>query len=224
VSKKQGSRETEDNMVRRKVVVGLLLVLVMVLVGCGGSQTDTTTTGSDAAQPAAGQQFDVGDMPLTARLPMGTLMLEQTEYAVTPEQAQELLPLWQMVKALQESGTASQAESDAVLNQIQEAMTPEQLAAIEDMDPEEMRTLMQDLGMGRRADDAEDDDSDRGGGPPDMGGGGMMPPGGGEMGGMPFGGEGAEGTPAAGQGTMGGFGTAFLEQVIELLEARASEA
>jgi hypothetical protein len=210
-------------MLRRKVVEGLVLVLVLVLVACGGSQTDTTTSGAEAAQPAADQQFDVGEMPLSARLPMGTLMLEQTEYAVTPVQAQELLPLWQMLRALQESGTASQAESDAVLKQIQEAMTPEQLTAIEEMDPEDMRTLMQDLGMGRRTDDTESSSSDRGGGPPDMGGG-MMPPGGGEMGGMPFGGGEAQGTPGAGQGTMGGFGTAFIEQVIELLETRAAEA
>jgi hypothetical protein len=215
----------------RTVVIGLMLVLVMVLVACGGSsQADTTAAGTDAAQPTAGAQFDVREMPLSARLPMGTLMLEGTEYAVTPEQAKELLPLWQMVRALQESGTASQAESDAVLKQIQDAMTPEQLAAIEEMDPEDMRTLMQDLGMGRQPDDSEDDDAGRGGGPPDMGGG-MMPPGGGEMpmgggemGGMPFGGGEAEGTPRAGQGMMGGFGTAFIEQVIELLEARAAEA
>ncbi len=206
----------------RKVVVGLMLVLVMVLVACGGTQTEATTAGSGTPQAAGGRQFDFGEMPLASRLPMGTLMLEETEYAVTPEQAQGLLPLWQMVRALQESGTASQAESDAVLKQIQEAMTPEQLAAIEGMDPEDMRTLMQDLGMGRRTDDTEDDDSDRGFGPPDMGAG-MMPPGGGDMGGMPFGGGQAQGTPVAGQGMMGGLGTAFIEQVIELLEARAAE-
>jgi hypothetical protein len=213
-------------MVRRAMVIGLVVVLAVILVACGGTQAETTTAGSQATQPTGGQQFDIGQMPLSARLPMGTLMLEQTEYAVTPQQAQELLPLWQMVRALQESGTASQVESDAVLKQIQDAMTPEQLTAIEEMDPEDMRTLMQDLGMGRRADDTEDDDSDWRGGPRDMGGG-MMPPGGGEMGGMPggpMGGGEAQGTPGAGQGMMGGFGTAFIEQVIELLEARAAEA
>jgi hypothetical protein len=197
-------------MVRRTMVIGLVVVLAVILVACGGSQTEATTAGSGTPQAAGGRQFDFSEMPLASRL---------------PEQAQELLPLWQMLRALQESGTASQAESDAVLKQIQEAMTPEQLAAIEDMDPEEMRTLMQDLGMGQRTDDTESSTSDRGGGPPDMGGGAAIM-GGGEMpmGGMPFGGGQAQGTPAAGQGTMGGFGTAFIEQVIELLEARAAEA
>jgi hypothetical protein len=213
----------EESMVRKSLVVGLTMVLVLVLVACGGSQATTSAAVGDAAQSAAGRQFDVGDMPLSSLLPVGTLMLEETEYAVTPEQAQELLPLWQMVRALEESGTASEMESEAVLKQIQETMTAEQLAAIEEMDQEDMAGLMQDIGMRQQARESADDDDDRGGFP--MGGGGMPM---GDMGGMPGGpmggGEEAQGSPGAGQGMMGGFGTAFVDQVIELLEARAAEA
>jgi len=49
------------------------------------------------------------------------------------EQAQESLPLWQMLQALQGSNTASQAEVEAVLNQIQEVMTPDQLVTIKEI-------------------------------------------------------------------------------------------
>lgn len=209
----------------RTVVIGLMLVLVIVLAACGGSQADTTAAVSDATKTTAGRQFDVGEMPVSSRLPVGTLMLEETEYAVTPEQAQELLPLWQMLRALQESGTASQVESEAIMTQIQDAMTAEQLATIEEMSPEDMQALMQDLG--RRG--QSDSDSDEGGGsrPPE----GMMAPGGGEgmQPGMGAGGVAdlsPEERPTMMTGRTGGgmgFGTVFTEQVIELLETRAAE-
>jgi hypothetical protein len=160
------------------------------------------------------------------KLPAGTLMLEDTALAVTPAQAKELLPLWQMLRALQGSSTASQVETQAVLDQIQAAMTPEQLAAIEDMSQEDMRALFEELGMGRRQ---QDSDSGEGGGfrPPE----GMMPPGGGEGGpGMGPGGFGnldpeAQATAMAGQGGAGmGFGSGLTDAVIELLETRAAES
>jgi len=166
------------------------------------------------------------------KLPVGTLMLEETDYAVTPAQAQELLPLWQMLGALQESGTASQVEIEAVLDEIQGAMTPEQLAAIEEMSQEDMQALFQELGMGRQG---EPETGEAGGRTrPDMG---MMPPGAGQgpPGGVPGMGPGAMGdvsaeeraTIMAGRGGMGlgmGFGTGMTDAVIELLETRAAES
>lgn len=131
---------------KRTMTVGILLVLMAALAACsvpglskGGSEADTS------AEPIA--------LPQPIQLAVGTLMLEETPQAVTAEQAQELLPLWQMLRTLQQSGTAAQAEIEAVLNQIQAAMTPEQLAAIEEMDltPGNMRDMFQELelGMGR---------------------------------------------------------------------------
>jgi hypothetical protein len=227
-------------MVRRIMVVGLL-VLTVVLVACGGSQADTTTTVDEGAQVARanGTPFvglpDDFEMPLSMKLSMGTLMLEETAYAVTPEQAEELLPLWQMLRALQESGTSSEVEVEAVYKQIEETMTSDQLAAIEEMSPEDMQAVMQELRPGREGDAESDEGETRGfGGPPD---GGMMgmpgPEGGGEGMMMGPGGPGGVGdasaeeraTAMAGRGGMGlGFGGAFTEQVIEFLEERAAEA
>ena len=175
-------------------------------------------------------------------------MLEGTPNAVTSAQAQELLPLWQMLRALQGSSTASQVETQAVLDQIQAAMTPEQLAAIEDMSQEDMRALFEELGMGRQQ---QDSGSGQGGGfrPSE----GMMPPGGGEGGpGMVPGGReggpgmvpgGGEGGPGMGPGGFGnldpeaqatamagrrgagmGFGSGLTDAVIQLLETRAAES
>jgi hypothetical protein len=61
---------------------------------------------------------------------LGTLRLEDTENAVTVQQAVALLPLWQAMRA----GTLqSEAETGAVLQQIERSMTSEQLAAIQSM-------------------------------------------------------------------------------------------
>lgn len=222
------------------MIVGLL-GLIIALAACGSSQANTTAGASGAAQATPGGFFGGGEQPLSMKLPVGILLLEETDLAVTPEQAQELLPLWQMIRSLQGSSTASQVEVDAVFGQIEEAMTPEQLAAIEEMDQEDMRALFEELGMGRQGDSESDDEEGGGfGGPPD---GGMMPfPGGGEGGpGMaPGGGEGgpgmapggfgsldpeAQATAMAGRGGMGmGFGSGLTDAVIELLETRAAES
>ena len=215
-----------------------LLALILALAACGSSQTSTTAGTSGVAQGTPGGFFGGGEMPLSMKLPAGTLLLEDTDLAVTPEQAKELLPLWQMLRALQGSSTASQVETQAVLDQIQGAMTPEQLAAIEEMDQEDMRALFEELGMGRQQSDSGDEG--RGGfGPPE----GMMRPGGGEGGPVIIGPGGGEGGPGMGPGGFGnldpeaqatamagrrgagmGFGSGLTDAVIQLLETRVAES
>jgi hypothetical protein len=62
---------------------------------------------------------------------LATFRLEGTENAVTPAQADELLPLWTMVQG---GSLQGQAETDAVLKQIEAQFTGSQRAAIEAMD------------------------------------------------------------------------------------------
>jgi hypothetical protein len=229
----------EDKMVH-KTIIGVLLLLVVALTACGGSGADTTAEESDLA-PTMPAGFADRALPETLQLQIGTIRLEETPNAMTPEQAQELLRLWQMIRALQQSGTASQVETEATINQIEAAMTPEQTAAIEDMNltMADMRDTMQELGIidedefARRREQGDEE------GP-----GGMRPPGG-EMpgpggmrppGGMPGeGGMGPQGnmqnlspeelaTRQAERMNSGFFGgTALLDALIELLEARAAE-
>lgn len=231
----------EGNMVRRTEILGLL-VLMVALAACGGGQANTTAGVSGAAQATPGGFFGGADMPQSMKLPAGTLMLEGTPNAVTPEQAKELLPLWQMLRALQGSSTASQVETQAVLDQIQAAMTPEQLAAIKGMSQDDMRALFEQLGMGRQQQDSGSSpgSSERGSFRAPEG---MMPPGGGEGGPVIIGPGGGEGGPGMGRGGFGnlspeaqatamagrggagmGFGTGLTDAVIQLLETRAAEA
>jgi hypothetical protein len=225
----------------RKVVAWFMILLVPALAACGSSPASTTAVAGSEAQATPGAFFGGGEMPLSMKLPAGTLLLEDTELAVTPTQAKELLPLWQMVRSLEESTTSSQAEMDSVTEQIQGAMTKEQLAAIDDMSQEDMQALFQELGMGRQqqSSGSTEQGGGRQGGPPE----GMMPPGGGEGGVIvgPGGGEGGPGMGAGGFGNLspeerativagrggGGtmrFGTGLTDAVIELLQKRAAES
>jgi hypothetical protein len=68
-----------------------------------------------------------GALPASSQLAVGIFRLQGTENAVTPEQAKALLPLWQ---AIQGGSLQSDAETNAVLKQIEGAMTAEQLSAI----------------------------------------------------------------------------------------------
>jgi hypothetical protein len=61
-----------------------------------------------------------------AQLALGILMLEETEHAVTPDQAQTLLPLWQALQG----GVTAEDEIAAVLRGIEGALSEEQLATI----------------------------------------------------------------------------------------------
>lgn len=64
------------------------------------------------------------------QLAFGTLALEGTAQAVTPEQARDLLPLWQALVGLSGTETTAPEELTAVQDQITAAMTAEQLQAI----------------------------------------------------------------------------------------------
>lgn len=67
------------------------------------------------------------------QLALGILLLPDSLAAVTADQAQTMLPLWQLLLNLQGSGTAADAEVSAVLRSIEDSLTNEQIAAIQAM-------------------------------------------------------------------------------------------
>jgi len=137
---------------KHATLVFLTLTLALTLAACGAPATPAT--GDTAPAPSTPAASDVTPIasageatptPFAAaylntdyadatslrnQLAFGTLELEGTSNQVTPEQAKTLLPLWQAIVALSGSETTAEAELTAVQNQIAEAMTPEQLAAI----------------------------------------------------------------------------------------------
>jgi len=135
----------------------LTLLTMAVLAGCGGETPTSTAEGeavavnvntdeSDEYVSAALDTSYEGALPASNQLALGTLQLEETENAVTPEQATALLPLWQ---AIQGGALQSNTEINAVMKQIEGTMTSEQLAAIAAMQltAEDIRTWAQERGL-----------------------------------------------------------------------------
>jgi hypothetical protein len=153
-----------------------------------------------------------GALPVSSQLALGTFLLEGTETAVTSEQAQTLLPLWQVI---QSGALKGEAETGAVLKQIEGAMTPEQLAAIAAMHltSEDMGNWAQEQGVSLAG---------PGGGPPSVDGApsaegaAAFPPGGMTE-------EGREAMRAARESDEGGFGPpeGMAEEQREAMRATA---
>ena len=133
-------------MKRTILVLGTMLALIAALAGCGGADTSSEATSSSDGVTLNDDYPEALSVP--AQLSIGTLMLEDTDNAVTEEQAQELLTPWQLLRSLQESGTAAEIEIDAIVNQIHGAMTTEQLTAIKEMEltPTSMLELARERG------------------------------------------------------------------------------
>jgi hypothetical protein len=182
------------------ISVVVLTLSAMLLAACASSQptqaVEEPVSGSYTSA-VLGTSYE-GALSVPNQLMLGTLLLEGTEHAVTPEQAKTLLPLWQALQG----GVTIETEVNAVLKQIEGTMTQEQLQAIAAMQltQEDLQAWMEEQGMGGGAPgappggpsgsgDMSDEEreaaratwqagGDGGGMPP---GGGEMPPGGGEM-------------------------------------------
>jgi len=196
------------------------------------------TEGSDASRTQS--RLGDGEAPVLTQLMLGTLQLENTNLAVDSAQAAELVPLWKVLRSLTTSDTAAQAEIEAVLRQIQEVMTADQIEVISALEitPDGMQSLLQDLGIefgppeGFEGFDGEGFDPNQfrqqfgGGGPGGAGPGGGGGPGG--QGGFPGGGGDFDPEVFATQRAERGFegfggraGAFLFEPLIELLEERA---
>jgi hypothetical protein len=180
--------------------------LSLALAACAGAAPTADSANSDERLNADYENA----LPVESQLILGTLMLEDTDQAVDAEQAAELLPLWQMQKTLAGSDTASSAEKEALLEQIQETMTPEQIRAIAAMQltQEDSFAYMQKAGLIQRQQFSGTPGASNSGGGNFPGGGGSVII---EGGGPPAGFEGG-GPPAGFQGGQGGGGGGFSGQ------------
>ena len=160
----------------KKITLTIVTILILTLTACGGA--------SNAADPASVPQSgsSTSALPATTQLIIGTLKLEDTNQAVTADQAAELLSLWQTLQVLSDSDTAADQEVEALITQIQETMTAEQMQAITAMNltRDDMASIMQEQGLamgGGQSNGSQSSDSSSnssrnfgaGGAPPDGG-------------------------------------------------------
>jgi hypothetical protein len=233
-----------------KLVVGVLAVLVLTACSTGSTSVDAGADSGagneeaqiDGSQGAESTEAEIGrdgafrlgdaELPALMQLTLGIFQLESTKRAVNADQAGEMLPLWKAYRSLSSSDTVAQVELEAVVNQIQELLTADQIAAISSMEltQEDVQSMIEGLGIEFRPPEGFDGEGFN----PDQfrqqfGGGG---PGGGQGG--AFGGQGnfdpnAAATARAEAGiegeVRGGFGGRagifLLDPLIDLLEERA---
>jgi hypothetical protein len=122
----------------------VLVLLALALVAC--NKAAATPAANANAAPGGAGAGPSGSLTGTNKLALGTLKLEGTDNAVTPAQAVQLLPLWQM---LQGGSLQSDQETEAVVKQIEGQITPAQATAIDAMALTwpDVQTWMQEQGI-----------------------------------------------------------------------------
>jgi hypothetical protein len=121
-------------------------MLMGLVAACSRSTTSTPQAQNPSGNPA---QLSEHPLPEVTQLAVGIFKLEETDLAVSAEQAGELLTLWQAYQSMSSSETTAPAELDALINQIKETLTTEQQQAIAQMQPtyQDMMNLFQSLGL-----------------------------------------------------------------------------
>lgn len=126
-----------------------LMIFTLLLSACGSNTTTAgdATSGSSTTKDSAPAN---GQYPEITKILLGSFLLEDTNYAITSEQANTLLPLWKGLNALLSSDTVTEMELNGLYKQIEDAMTKDQLAQIDSMNinQDSMRTVMEKIGFG----------------------------------------------------------------------------
>ncbi len=134
-------------MNKKKILI--VLVMMLLLTACSGGESiapvqnqdsdmnevqkeGVDTSGADnPADPdqvqSQEQKQEMVQLSTQVRLILGSIALAESDLKLTQEQATALIPLWKVMKTLLSSDTAAGAEIEALLNQIQSVLTPEQL-------------------------------------------------------------------------------------------------
>ena len=216
---------------RRAILIITVFLLVLSAAACGKKDD----TGSASASPSANDSPLTQDyenaLPIIGQLMVGSFKLEGTEQAIEGAQTAELVPAWKGYRSLSSSDSASAAELNALVEQITDAMTGEQLEAIGAMQlsRQDLTNVMEEQGIARSSGHTGNLTEDQIASMRATGqarGGGQRPPGGGFGGGMGGGGQAPNPTRLAEMRARGG-GGAFLarsplyDKLIELLEAKA---
>jgi len=137
----------------RSSILIVITTLALLLAACGTSPTQAPVAVSQpesapqaaatqpAADPAAPAPVERPALDTTYEnalaprllLSFGTLKLAETATPVSAEQAAQMLMLWQALDTMTKSGNSATAEVEALLAQIEQTLTAEQITAINAM-------------------------------------------------------------------------------------------
>jgi hypothetical protein len=194
------------------------------------SESDTTESGSEVSNSPENTVTLNTDyenaLPVQMQLILGTVNLEETEYAVVADQAAELLMLWKAARSLSLSETVATEEMEAIFNQIAETMTTGQLESIVAMrlSQADLADLAESLGIEMSSGGKFGDLTPEEIAAAQAARGGQSPPGGGGApgGGVPGAGPGgvAPGEIQSQRGARSGINNMFFDAIIEFLEVK----
>ena len=201
-----------------------ILFTALIFSACSPAPAAQTPGIGQGSNPSGNGGNSAATTNSQTKTAIGILSMEGTSNAVTVDQAKTILPLYKAVKIMVSNSASSPAEVQALFDQIDENLNSSQKQAIEKIDtsPQNMRTLMSNLGI--QAGNAQG-----AGGQRPSGGGGFRPGGGpGGPGGIPGGGGGttaATPTSVVGQNNFRQQISPFLlTAVIDVLSKRAGVA
>jgi hypothetical protein len=132
---------------------GMLIMVMLLLTACGSNAAAVDDEQSENSMEAERMELtaDYAEDALSVaqQLALGSLLLEETDLAVDPQQAPDLVPYWKLYKSLLESDTTAPEELDSLLKEIQEIMTAEQVKYIASLQltQETMMTLVNEMGI-----------------------------------------------------------------------------
>ena len=134
----------------KKILIIVMILALLILPACADNGESTELV--DPSISVENRNIETNENPddfTVNRLTMNIFLLEGTDYAVTSEQAGDMLYLWQVAKSLIESSTAADEELNAVTNQIGALLTNEQLEYLLTVDYEQvnMNVLLAEYGF-----------------------------------------------------------------------------
>lgn len=117
----------------KKSTTLLVVILGLILTACGGQASPSGSFTNSAARPSGTQSGTSAGLSPALQVAIGTLKLDKTTNEITAKQATDLLPLWETLQVLESSDTAAAQEKEALIAQIQETMTGDQMQTIAEM-------------------------------------------------------------------------------------------
>ena len=160
----------------KKIIIVILILLVLPLTACGGASIPTEEAASAMEATAIAEVVSTSQAatasaealptetltanatlstdyenaaPILMQVVIGLYQLESTGQAVTAAQAQELITLLTSLKDISANNTATQEQTNALVEQVVSLLTPEQIQAIAAMQitQETAMAAMQGLGI-----------------------------------------------------------------------------
>lgn len=131
-------------MINKQWLSILILLLTLSMSACmSNTEISSTETASMETQTVEGEVDE------TSQLILGTLMLDGTSQEITENQAQNLLPLWELYQSMFSEDTTATEELSAIIKQIKSIFTEEQLTIMADFDYSNPMATLSELGFER---------------------------------------------------------------------------